>query len=178
MRKELPPINESVEELLQRLRAERGARRKMRLQVLSLLKSGQAQTRQEVAALVAVHRHTIGRWLDAYERGGLPALLEIKIHSNRQPVLSPPVQRALVARLRAPKGFGSYREAQGWLKKKWGVEVKYKTLHRLIRYRLRASLKVARPSHVKKTPPRFKPSVKALVSAFSGRTQPGRRGQG
>jgi transposase len=165
MRKELPPIKESSEALRQRLRTERSARRKTRLQVLYLLKSGQVQSRQEVADVVALHRHTIGRWLEAYERGGLPALLAFKTHSNRQPVLPPLVQRALQAKLRSPKGMGSYGEAQHWLKQKWGVEVKYKTLHHLIRYRLQANLKVARPSHVKKTLPRRRSSVTASGSA-------------
>ena len=169
MRKEVPQITEGVEELSQRLRAERHGRRKTRLQVLYLLKSGQAHSRQEVAALVAVHRHTIGRWLAAYERGGLAAMLEIRIHSNRQPVIPAPVQRALVAKLRSAKGFGSYGEAQQWLQKKWRVRVKYKTLHHLIRYRLKATLKVARPSHVKKTRLRLGPSAR---SSGPGSTRP------
>jgi transposase len=167
MRKETPQITEGVEELRQRLRAEHNGRRKTRLQVLYLLKSGQAQSRQEVAALVALHRHTIGRWLAAYERGGLAAMLEIRIHSNRQPVIPAPVQRALVAKLRASKGFGSYGEAQQWLQKKWRVQVKYKTLHRWIRYRLNAKLKVARPSHVKKTLLRLEPSARSSGRASS-----------
>jgi transposase len=172
MRKELPQIIEGVEELSQRLRAERNGRRKTRLQVLYLLKSGQAQSRQEVAALVAVHRHTIGRWLAAYERGGLLALLEIQIHSNRRPVLPVPAQRALATKLRSPQGFGSYSEAQQWLQEKWRVRVKYKTLHHWIRYRLKATLKVARPSHVKKTLRRRRPSVRPSGST-SNRRWPG-----
>lgn len=167
MRKELPQITEGVEELSQRLRTERNSRRKTRLQVLYLLKSGQAHSRQGVAALVAGHRHTIGRWLDAYARGGLAALLEVKIHSNRQPVIPAPAQRALAAKLRSPKGFGSYGEAHQWLQEKWSVRVKYKTLHRWIRYRLKARLKAARPSPVKKTLRRLRPSAKPSGHAFS-----------
>jgi len=52
MKKELPEIRESVEALSQRLRTEQQGRRRSRLYVLYLLKSGQAQTRQEVAVLV------------------------------------------------------------------------------------------------------------------------------
>ena len=40
---------------------------------------------------------------------------------------------------------------QQWLQEKWRVRVKYKTLPRLIYYRFKARLKVARPSHVKQT---------------------------
>jgi hypothetical protein len=61
MRKNLPEIKESIAELRERLQAERQVRRRMRLQVLYLLKSQQAHSRQEVAGLLAVHRHTIGQ---------------------------------------------------------------------------------------------------------------------
>jgi hypothetical protein len=36
---------------------------------------GQAETRQDVARLLGVHRHTIGHWLTLYETAGLRALL-------------------------------------------------------------------------------------------------------
>jgi hypothetical protein len=165
MRKGLPRIKEGGEELLRRLRTERKARRKTRLQVLYILKSGQAQSRQEVATLGAGHRQTIGRWLDAYEQGGLRGMLEIRTHANRPPVIPPPVRRALVTKLRSSRGVGSYGEAHHWLKRKWGRGVKDKTLPHLIRYRLRASLKVARPSHVKKIPRRRTPSVQTSARA-------------
>jgi len=43
--------------------------------MLSLLASGQARTRQDVARLLGVHRHTIRQWLAVYAAGGLPAWL-------------------------------------------------------------------------------------------------------
>jgi transposase len=151
MKKELPEIRESVATLRQRLRTERQGRRRVRLQVLYLLKSGQAQTRQEVASLVAVHRHTVGRWLETYDRAGLEAMLTTKTHSNRQPILASGVRQALAKKLHHAHGFASYGEVQQWLHRRHGVQVRYKTLHRLVRYQLRAKLKVPRPSHVKKT---------------------------
>lgn len=153
MKKELPEIRESVATLRQGLHTERQGRRRVRLQVLYLLKSGQAQTRQEVAALVAVHRHTVGRWLETYDTAGLEAMLTIKTHSNRRPILTRAVRQALAKKLHHAQGFASYGEAQQWLQRRYGVQVRYKTLHRLVRYQLRAKLKVPRPSHVKKTLP-------------------------
>jgi hypothetical protein len=60
MRKALPAITEAVENLKQRLQHEHDGRKKPRLQMLSWLASGQVQTRQAVAQLLGLHRHTIG----------------------------------------------------------------------------------------------------------------------
>ena len=80
MRKALPVISEDAATLKQRLQHEHDSRKKPRLQMLYWLASGQAQTRQDVAQLLGVHRNTIGHWLARYEAGGLAALLALYIH--------------------------------------------------------------------------------------------------
>jgi Homeodomain-like domain len=77
MRKALPVIIEDAELLKQRLQREYDGRKKPRLQTRYLLASGQAHTRQAVAQLLGVHRHTIGHWLALYEAGGLETLLAL-----------------------------------------------------------------------------------------------------
>jgi hypothetical protein len=57
---------------------------------------------------------------------------------------------ALQAQL-AAEGFDGYVEAHRWLADQHGVDLPYATVHRLLRYRLRAKLKRARPSHAKTT---------------------------
>lgn len=94
MYKELPPIQESLAALKARLSTEPKARRKTRLQMLYLLKSGQASTREAVAQLLAVHRHTISRWWETYAQAGLEAMLTLKTHPNRPPALPPHVKQA------------------------------------------------------------------------------------
>ena len=75
MNKTIPEIAESCDQLLDKMRAEKEGYKKQRLQSLYLLKSGQAQTRCQVATLVGVHRDTVGRWLTAYQEGGLSKML-------------------------------------------------------------------------------------------------------
>ena len=77
MNKALPVITESPQDLQQRMRAEPAAPKRRRLQALYLLASGQATSRVALAALLAVHRHTIRAWLTQYEAGGLAALRRI-----------------------------------------------------------------------------------------------------
>ncbi|GIV61488.1 MAG: transposase [Rhodothermaceae bacterium] len=148
----LPQIHEELEELQQRLRAERHAERKRRLHLLVLLKSKTVGTRKEAAAHLAVHRNTIRQWLNRYKEGGLEGLLEIKKRgfAPGQRTVPDPVCAALQARLARPEGVSGYAEIQRWLVEEFGLEVPYKSVYNLVRYHLGAKLKVPRPEHPKK----------------------------
>jgi putative transposase len=64
--------------------------------------------------------------------------------------LAPAVLTSLAEALRRPEGFASYEALRQWVRRTHGVEVKSKTLDAIVRTRLRAKLKVPRPSHTKK----------------------------
>ncbi len=150
MRKPLPPIAETVDELKLRLHQERNVHKRQRLQMLYLLASGQAHERQDVAALLGVHRNTIGRWLAIYAVGGLEALLDTYVASGKPLSLSPDVLASLEQALRQPAGFASYEALRQWLRQTHQLDVKYKTLYTIVRTRCKARLKVPRPSHTQK----------------------------
>ena len=148
----LPTITEAPDDLRARLRAELDPERKRRLHALTLLASGQATTRREVADHLAVHRNTITRWLERYREGGLPALLTV-LKTGPTPgqrTLPAPVLAALQERLADPAGFGGYHAVQAYLREEHALEVPYKTVYTLVRYRLKAKLKTPRPEHPKK----------------------------
>src|SRR5918911_5252164 len=71
----LPLIAEDLDTLQERLRHERDPKRKPRLHLLVLPKSGQVTSRGDAAAHLAVHRNTVAVWLRRYRDGGLEALL-------------------------------------------------------------------------------------------------------
>ena len=148
----LPEITEDTADLHQQLRAERDPERKRRLHALVLLATGQATTRYEVADHLAVHRHTVARWLRRYDDGGLDALLTRAKPGPApgQRTLPEPVLDALRARLNDPAGFKGYDAVQAWLRDEHGLEIPYKTVYTLVRYRLKAKLKAPRPEHPKK----------------------------
>lgn len=148
----LPEITEDTADLQRRLRAELDPERKRRLHALVLLATGQATTRHEVADHLAVHRHTVARWLRRYGDGGLDALLT-RAKPGAPPgqrTLPEPVLAALKTRLSDPVGFGGYHKIQVWLRDEFGLEVSYKSVYTLVRYRLGAELKAPRPEHPKK----------------------------
>lgn len=150
MRKALPIITEDATTLKQRLQHEHDGRRKPRLQMLYLLASGHAQTRQDVAQLLGVHRNTIGHWLALYEAGGLETLLALYVPPGKPLSLPSDVLVALEQVLRQPAGFASYVELRQWIKHTQHLDVNYHTLYTIVRTKFKTKLKVARPSHTKK----------------------------
>lgn len=151
MPKVLPEIAESVGELRKRLQRERHAIKLQRLQVLYVVASGQAKSRQAAGECVGVGRNAAGRWLDKYEREGLAGLLVV----HRAPGKAARLSAAQLAQLRQalgqPEGFASYKAVQNWLEAQFGIILSYTAVHKIVRYKLGATLKVVRPAHPKKT---------------------------
>ena len=150
MRNALPVITEDAATLKKRVQHEHDSRRKSRLQMLYLLASGQAHTRQDVAQLLGVHRNTIGHWLAHYATGGLEALLALYVPAGKPLSLPPHVLAAIARALQQPAGFASYEALRQWVKQTYHLDVNYHTLYTIVRTRFKAKLKVPRPSHTKK----------------------------
>ena len=87
-----------------------------------------------------------------YESGGLTALLHIGSPGapSGQRSLPKDVLAALSECLEDTAGFGSYVELQTWLAKTHGISIRYRTLHQIVRYQLKAKPKIPRRSHEKK----------------------------
>ena len=141
-------LTETETDLKQRLRTQKTASDKERMQLLYLLKTEQAPTVQEAAALLGRHRVTVQEWLRLYRRGGLAALLGHKPRTGRRQSLPQWAQEALQQRLHQSEGFNSYGEICQWLETQLGITAPYKTVHQLVHYRLKAAPKVARPVSV------------------------------
>lgn len=148
-----PEITELQETLEELLKAERDAQVKRRIHLLVLIRSGQVKTRTAAAKHLAVHRNSIRAWLELYASGGLERLLRIERPAPPSVQRSMPeaVFQAFQERLAAGGFPDGYVQAQRWLKDEFHLDIRYKTLHRITRYRLKAKLKRARPSHEKKT---------------------------
>lgn len=138
-------ISESEEELKALLRTQTTASAKERVQLLYLLKSEQAKTMQQVAALLGRHRVTVHKWAKRYRNGGLDGLLSPKRRAGGKSTLPGWAEAALKARLEQPDGFESYEAVRQWLSSELGIEAPYKTVHKWVYYRLKASPKVVRP---------------------------------
>ena len=58
------------------------------------------------------------------------------------------VEKSLEQKLKEAQGFDSYGEICQWLTENLGVVASYKTVHKLVHYRLKASPKIARPASI------------------------------
>lgn len=121
-------------ELKQWLKTQKTVSDKERIQLLYRLKTEQAKTVQDAAALLARHRITLQKWLHRYRKGGLEALLEHKPRTGRRHRIPQWAQEALTKRLHQSDGFNSYGELDQWLETQLGITVCYKTVHQLVPY--------------------------------------------
>jgi hypothetical protein len=78
-------------------------KKRQRLQALYVVVSERARYRQELAAMLGVHRHSVAAWLAAYTAGGLHQMLSY--HVPRPPTRS----RITPTALRATRSY-----ARGW----------------------------------------------------------------
>jgi hypothetical protein len=69
MRNPFPQLRDEVAARKERLQHAHDGHKKPGVQRLYLLASRQAQTRQDVARLLGVHRHAMSRWLALYATG-------------------------------------------------------------------------------------------------------------
>lgn len=138
-------IKESAEELKALMDSQSKAVLRSKVQMLWWLKSGQALQVNQLAELSGYHRTTLSRWLSQYREGGLSDLLSEGLRTGRPSVLSPALRQQLSEELAEPEGFSSYREVQQWLAAVHGQYLPYTTVHKIVRYDLKAKLKRARP---------------------------------
>jgi transposase len=155
-------IRESVEYLEKSLQNAQTANQKERLQMLWWLKSGQVTQHQELSRRLGRNGSTISRWLQKYRHEGLSALLEQKQSPGKPWIITGEMLSELETKLQQPEGFKSYRAVQQWLQQRFGKVVKYQTVHKTVRYRLQAKLKVPRPQSLKQDPE----SVNVLKKTF------------
>jgi transposase len=138
-------IAESEEYLEKNVRNAKSAQQKERLQMLWWLKSGQVSKHQQLSQHLGRNPSTITRWLQRYRQGGLSALLEVKQAPGQPPKIQGELLSQLEERLATSEGFNSYGAVQRWLEAQSGQSFNYKTVHKTVRYRLKAKLKVPRP---------------------------------
>jgi len=142
-------IQESVEELELLVRQQSNPQLKQRLQALYLIKN-QGISISAIAKILGKNRSTIQRWLTDYRENGMGKMLKLGSSPGRTRVIPNWAVESLKKQLKEPEmGFASYKQIQQWLNKALGIEVKYATVHNLVRYRLKAKLKVPRPRNHK-----------------------------
>lgn len=145
-------IVEPAQTLKALLGQQKTASGKERVQALYLLKTRQVETVQSLAVCLGRDRVTVQRWLRQYRQGGLKELLTVGKSKGRPKVIPDWAIKRLQQELCDPEGFDSYKEVQMWLEAVLGIEANYHVVHKLVRYQLKAKLKVPRTRSFEQEP--------------------------
>ena len=155
-------IKETATELKELLAIQKTATAKERVQLLYLLKTGHGQTISQTVQMIGRNRVTLHKWIRQYKAGGIEGLLKQKSSPGRPRIIPSWAEEALDKRLQEPQGFKGYQEIVEWLEQNLGVNSCYKTVHKLVYYRLESSPSVPRPKSLEQQQPQVEAFKKTL----------------
>ena len=142
-------IKESLTELRQLQKTHPNKR--VRVQMLVLIKEGKQQTKDGLAEALGVSNKSVHIWRTNYLKGGIETMLEDKRGGNKVAQITPEMSLRIEKRLSNPKeGFKSYVEAQRWINEHFGLKMEYQAVNKFLKRKYRTKLKVARKSHIDK----------------------------
>ncbi|MDB9538627.1 winged helix-turn-helix domain-containing protein [Anabaenopsis tanganyikae CS-531] len=81
---------------------------------------------------------------------------------GQEPKIKGEVLESLKTQLNSSAGFASYGEIVSWLNDNYGLDVSYRMVHYLVRYKLGCKLKVPRRCSVKQDPQAIETFKKTL----------------
>lgn len=114
-------ILEDDASLRQRETGVRGTAAAPRLQMLRLLKSGDARTLPQVAALIGYSPRQVERWWQTYRTQGLTALERVYHPAGKSAQLTEQAWAGLRVELEAGR-IGGQEDARRYLAERWGVQ--------------------------------------------------------
>lgn len=144
-------IQETAEELKQLHKQQPDKHLAQRLWFLYLLKTGTLKRLSQGPDLLNQHRHTLGRWLKAYETGGLTGLMQRESPPGQSSRIPPELAAKFEERLNTTGFPGGYVEAYAFAQEH-GWEVGYFGVRKYLKTHFGTQLKVARPQHFKQDP--------------------------
>ena len=144
-------IDLTAEELKIILSDQRNQTNRQKIQALYWLKAGYSQSITDVALRLGIHRITVYRWLKQHSTGGLSLLLKILHPTGRPRIIPSAVITGLSKKLSEEScEFKSYKEIAVWIEDSYQISIKYPTLYKQVKTRMKAKLKVPRRSSIKK----------------------------
>ena len=123
-----------------------------RIEMLYLLKTNFSDSPGILATKLLVTMRSVQFWQKAYAQGGIEQLLSYERGKHKSNgIITPAINEQIVKRLSSPtSAFTSYIDLQQWLQENHLPTVSYRVVHHHAHTKLKASLKVARKSHIKK----------------------------
>lgn len=144
-------VQESLPELQKMLVKRKSLKEEKRVRCLMAVQSAKFETRQELADNLGIHIRTLERWLNSYKSGGIGEMLTDKPKNKQSKIISQEIHLGLEKRVNDPHNpFLGYWDAQDWVKKEYGVEIKYQRIREYLIQHFQTKTKSPRKSHIKK----------------------------
>jgi len=144
-------IQESIPELQKILAKRKSLQEEKRIKSLIAIKSGKFGTRQELADYLGIHIRTLERWLNSYNSGGILKMLLDKPKNKQSKIITIEIHQGLEQRVKDPQNpFRGYWDAQNWVKREYGIEIKYQRIREYLIQHFKTKTKSPRKSHIKK----------------------------
>lgn len=144
-------IKEELKDLKLLHNSENNPQLKRKLKCLIYTKEKKYLTQQILANNIGVDHATIKRWLKQYSEESLESYLSIKRGGNRKSVVSKELHNALSEKLNSSSNpLKGYWDVQVWIKKEFGLDLKYQTIRGYLIRHFKTKLKSPRKSHYKK----------------------------
>lgn len=144
-------VQESLAELQKMLSKCNSLKEEKRVRCLMAIKSAKFETRKELADNFGIHIRTLERWLNSYKSGGISEMLTDKPKNKQSKIITQEIHLGLEKRVNDPQNpFLGYWDAQDWVKKEFGVEIKYQRIREYLIQHFRTKTKSPRKSHIKK----------------------------
>lgn len=160
-------IQEPLDELEQLERQYRGSKVGPRVQMLRLLKSGQAKTQPDCARLLGFSLSGIESWWQTYKRDGLSALLEMPHYAGKPSQITQQAWEALKAKMEAGE-IATLEQARQYLNQQWGTHYQsVNGIHWQFK-RFKVKLKTGRPRH-RRAEPQAQADFKKLSKRYAER---------
>ena len=143
-------VKESLSELKQ-LHKRSASHLQPRIQLLILIKTGKAFSKQSLADALGINPNSAQNWKMRYEQGGMELLLCDKRGGFKKPIIDAVTDKAIKLKLSNPKDAPrSFKELQQWVDANYIPGINYQTLNKHVKRKYGAKIKVARKSHVQK----------------------------
>jgi transposase len=144
-------ISESLTELKILSSKQKTLQKQKRVNALIYIKIKKFKTREEVSSFLGIHIRTLERWVNNYKSGGLDQMISDKPKNKESKIITPEIHQGLSKRVNDPNHpFLGYWDAQNWVNKNYGVNIKYQRIREYLKQHFKTKLKSPRKSHYKK----------------------------
>ena len=140
------------------------------MMLLVLKRHPEGISKIKLAEAVGAAPNSVQAWRKKYEIGGLQALLTYRPKGHRKSVISAEEYQVLREKLYdAENNLQGYKELHQWFEQVTGRKINYSTLVAYCKRHFGTKIKVARKSHIKKSPKAVEEFKKKLVPTVKKR---------